>query len=160
MASTYRSKLLFQLMPEMNVTFEVNTSSEPINPGDLVEVGILTRKAQLLEDDTVTADHKFFGISLSYWKSGMPMATEMNKIHICGFCVVEGTLASGTYTMGQALEYSASSDDGTLEDWDLGNQLIGWFWDPDKSNVASTTSARVLINVLDPSYGLLELSSA
>jgi len=156
MASTYRSTLLVDLNPGLKLTFEVNTSSEAIQPGDLLELNLSTGQVALLEDDEVTAGCKFVGISDSYWKSDINDAADRNEIEVVGVCIVEAVLASATYAFGEALDYDASNDDGRLKSFTTGNQLIGWFWEFQSSAV---TSGKVLIDITDPSSGLLEVSS-
>lgn len=163
MSSTYRSELLRNLNEMlMPYTFRVLSTSETIQSGDLVELNYTTGYIQLLEDDAITDNHKFIGISDGYWDSTMNDATIRNELPVLGFCLVEAPLVSATYQFGEALMYDAGNDDGRLISWDgsSSNQIIGWYWEsnPDTVDVAQT-SGKVLINTLEAVCNMLETSS-
>lgn len=159
MASTYRSTLLQDLEPKLRRTFIVDTTSEDIYPGDLIEVNHSDRTVKLLEDDTESSGYSFVGISNSSWQSDMPDSALKKNIEVIGVCVVQAVLTSGVYTIdpaNNAVEYDATNDDGRLKSWDTGNKIIGWIWE---CKTGTVTSAKVLINILNPSDGVLEASS-
>lgn len=155
-ASTIRPALRVDLSPSTHWYFEALSTSEIIQVGDLVQVNQSTRKAQLLAGATVSAGHKFYGISNSYWSSTMNDQQFRNLIEVIGVCIFEVTVASGTYQIGDALEYDASAGTGRLKSWETGNQLIAWVFEADTGTI---TSLKAYMNVFDPSYNLMESSS-
>jgi len=159
LASTYRSTLLQDLEEKLHRTFTVDTTSEDIYPGDLIEVNHSDRTVKLLEDDTVSSGYSFVGISNSTWQSSMPDSSLHKDIEVIGVCIVQATVASGVYTLdpaNNALEYDASTDDGRLKSWTIGNQIIGWVWEAETGTI---TTLKALIDIRNVNDGVLEVSS-
>ena len=157
--SSYRSQMIVDLMPKLRLYLNADTSSsDVIQPGDLLEMKLADKTVILMDDDQPTSSsYKFIGISNSYWDPKMNDALLKKTIEVIGFCIVHAIMDSGTYVIGEAVEYSVASDDGHLKSWQTGNQVVGWIWDVDPTQ--AVTGAHVLINVLDPSCKLLEVYS-
>jgi len=159
-ASTYKLKLRLDALPVLRKSFPVNVNTEPISPGDIVELGDLTGTLLLLQDDQCTADYKYVGIADGTWNSSLNDSALIAAVGIpvILYGVFEAILASGTYVFGDALEYNASTDDGSLAAFTTGsdNQLIAWIFD---SVTGTVTSSRVFVNVLDNRVGTLETTS-
>ena len=157
--STYRLTLLHDLQIALHMYLEVDTAvSSDIHVGDLIEMKITDKTCILMDDEEVTSGYKFVGISNSVWETGMDMSTLKKTIEVLGMVICQATVASAVYQIGDALEYDASADDGTLKSWDTGNQVIGWVIGASSVSAAITT-LEVLVNILDPSSSLLEVSS-
>lgn len=132
------------------------TTSSDIHRGDLIEMKLTDQTAILMDDDEVTSGYKFVGISNSVWETNMDQSALRKTIEVLGMCICEATVVSGTYQIGQLLQYDVTNDDGRLENWETGNQAIGWVI---ACGTGTITKLEILVNVLDPSTGLLEVSS-
>jgi hypothetical protein len=157
-ASTYKCKLREELNHLLRRVFPVNTSSEAIEPGDLVELNVSTGKISLLQDDTVTAGSVFVGIADGRWSSADNdyLDAAAKGLPVVGYALVQATVASAAYSYGDPLEYSASDDDGTLKAHTAGNQYIGWVFD---TVTGTRTEALVLLNIFDSRVNTFTTSS-
>lgn len=140
----------------LHKTLTVDTSSSDIQVGDLLEMKLTDQTVILMDDDQITSGYKLIGISNTYWATSMNDYALKTDIEVITAGVFEVTVDSDTYQIGDALEYSASSDNGKLKSFETGNTLIGWVWD---CSTSACTTLKMLVNVLDLSFGLLEVSS-
>lgn len=155
--STYRLSILHDLMLALHMYLTVDTSSSSdIHRGDLIEMNLSTQLCKLMDDDTVESGYKFVGISNSVWESTMDRSALKKTIEVLGMCICRATVISDTYEIGDLVQYDVGQDDGRLETWFTGNQAIGWVIE---CETGAVTELQILVNILDPSTGLLEVSS-
>jgi len=157
LASSVRPVLRSDLSPMTHMYLHADTSgTEAIKVGDIVEVATATQKVKLLEDVSASGGSKFVGIANSAWDPNANDAQLKTEIEIIGVAIVEVPVVSGSYTVGEALQYDDVADNGTWASWENGNQKVGWVH---SCKTGTITSLKAMVDIYQQASGFLESSS-